>query len=50
MALRIQEWRDVGGGLILVGEVVRDMQITVEMCTNQPPELEGIVDTCVVAG
>jgi gliding motility-associated-like protein len=26
------------------------MQITVEMCTNQPPELEGIVDTCVVAG
>ena len=50
VALRIQEWRDVGGGLILVGEVVRDMQITVEMCTNQPPELEGIVDTCVVAG
>ena len=31
VALRIQEWRDVGGGLILVGEVVRDMQITVEM-------------------
>ena len=50
VAIRIQEWRDVGGTLILVGEVVRDMQITVEVCTNQPPELEPIADTCVVAG
>jgi gliding motility-associated-like protein len=50
VAMRIQEWRDVGGALVLVGEVVRDMQITVEMCTNQPPVLDPIVDTCVVAG
>jgi gliding motility-associated-like protein len=50
VAMRIQEWRDVGGTLILVGEVVRDMQITVEMCTNQPPELDPIADTCIIAG
>ncbi len=50
LALRIQEWRDVEGVLIKVGEVVRDMQITVESCTNQPPEIANIPDTCVVAG
>ncbi len=50
VALRIQEWRDVDGTLIKVGEVVRDMQITVESCTNQPPVLADIPDTCVVAG
>ena len=50
VALRIQEWRDVDGVLIKVGEVVRDMQITVESCTNQPPEIANIPDTCVVAG
>ena len=50
VAMRIQEWREVGGTLILVGEVVRDMQITVEMCTNQPPALDPIADTCIVAG
>lgn len=50
VALRIQEWRDVGGVLIKVGEVVRDMQITVELCTNQPPSIAEIPDTCVVAG
>ena len=44
VALRIQEWRDVDGVLIEV-EVVRDMQITVESCTNQPPEIANIPDT-----
>jgi len=50
VALRIQEWRSVEGQLIKVGEVVRDMQITVESCTNQPPVISAIPDTCVVAG
>lgn len=50
VALRIQEWRNVDGTLIKVGEVVRDMQITVESCTNQPPVIAEIPDTCVVAG
>lgn len=50
VALRIQEWRLVAGELVKVGEVVRDMQITVEACTNQPPEITAIPDTCIVAG
>lgn len=50
VALRIQEWRMVDGELIKVGEVVRDMQITVEACTNQPPDIAAIDDTCIVAG
>jgi len=50
VALRIQEWRSVEGQLIKVGEVVRDMQITVEACTNQPPEISAVEDTCIVAG
>ena len=49
VALRIQEWRDVDGVLIRVGEVVRDMQIT-GILPNQPPEIANIPDTCVVAG
>ena len=50
VAIRIREWRDVNGQLIMVGEVVRDMQISVQVCQNRPPELESVADTCVVAG
>lgn len=50
VAIRIEEWRSVNGQLIKVGEVVRDMQITVEACTNQPPVLAEVPDTCIVAG
>ncbi len=50
MALRIREWREVGGQWIVVGEVIRDMQITVEMCNNEPPVVEVLPDTCVLQG
>jgi gliding motility-associated-like protein len=50
IAIAIREWRLVEGELVQVGEVVRDMQITVQVCANEPPELEPVADTCVVAG
>ena len=50
VAIRIREWREVNGQLIMVGEVVRDMQISVQVCQNQPPQLEAVADTCIIAG
>ncbi len=46
LAFITEEWRN---GL-LVGTVIRDMQITVRDCDNLPPELAAIPDTCVEAG
>ena len=50
IAIRVEEWREVGGILRKVGEVVRDMQIDVQVCANQPPEVAEQPDTCIVAG
>ena len=50
MALRIREWRWVSGEWRLVGEVIRDMQINVETCPNQPPVVEVPPDTCILQG
>ncbi|PCJ80733.1 MAG: hypothetical protein COA49_07855 [Bacteroidetes bacterium] len=50
IAIRVEEWREVGGLLRKVGEVVRDMQIDVQVCSNQPPEVAEQPDTCIVAG
>ena len=50
IAIRVEEWRYVDGELRKVGEVVRDMQIDVQVCNNQPPEISDIQDTCIVAG
>ncbi|MDG1260380.1 MAG: gliding motility-associated C-terminal domain-containing protein [Flavobacteriales bacterium] len=49
IAILIEEWREVAGQLIKVGDVVRDMQVTVELCTNNPPEFVQEIDTCVEA-
>ena len=46
IAIKIQEFRNG----ILIGSVVRDMQITIAPCNNKPPEIFTIMDTCVVAG
>jgi gliding motility-associated-like protein len=46
IAIEIREWR--AGRLI--GKVLRDMQITIAPCTNQPPNIFCISDTCVYAG
>ncbi len=44
VAFVIEEWREG----FLVGEVTRDMQIRVEACTNNPPVIETLSDTCVL--
>ena len=46
-ALKIYEWRNG----VLVGFVVRDVQLTVQSnCLNDPPEIDPISDTCLIAG
>ncbi|MFH0893104.1 MAG: gliding motility-associated C-terminal domain-containing protein [Bacteroidota bacterium] len=35
---------------IEIGRITRDMQITVVACDNNPPVIQDIQDTCVVAG
>ncbi|MDR2978934.1 MAG: gliding motility-associated C-terminal domain-containing protein [Bacteroidales bacterium] len=46
IAILIKEWRSG----ILMGSVVRDMQITIAPCNNRPPEIHTIIDTCIIAG
>lgn len=46
VAIKIEEYRDG----ILMGHVVRDMQINVRGCSNQAPEFTNVKDTCIVAG
>lgn len=45
VAILIQEWRNG----FLMGSVLRDMQITVDFCDNNPPVITPIQDTCVLA-
>lgn len=46
IAILIEEYR----GGYLIGSVLRDMQILVAACKNNPPVIEEIIDTCVQAG
>lgn len=46
-AVKITEWRNG----VVVGYVVRDIQVTIEgNCNNTPPTVTAPSDTCVVAG
>jgi len=45
IAILIKEWRNG----MLISSMVRDMQITIAPCDNQPPDIFA-VDTCVLAG
>jgi len=45
-AMLIEEWRHG----ILISAVTRDMQVHIAPCSNNPPEIQPIPDTCVVAG
>ena len=45
VAILIQEWRHG----VLIGSMVRDMQITIAACNNTPPDVYA-QDTCVLAG
>jgi hypothetical protein len=50
IAFLIKEWRKINGIWIQLGYVVRDMQIIIEDCLNQRPELAVPPDICVEAG
>jgi hypothetical protein len=46
IAILIKEYRNG----ILLNAIIRDMQITIENCSNEPPELTLPNDICVIAG
>jgi len=46
IAILIREYRRG----ILMGTMIRDMQIIIENGNNDPPQIEGLLDTCVRAG
>ncbi len=51
IAFRIKEWRkNFDGQMQLLGSVLRDMQVTIGACNNDPPIILPIRDTCIVAG
>ena len=46
IAILIEEWRKG----VKVGSVIRDMQILINACDNDLPNITAIGDTCVIAG
>lgn len=50
IAFHIIEWREINGQWVKLGYVRRDMQIIIEECDNERPDLLLPNDTCVVAG
>ncbi|MBL7856908.1 MAG: gliding motility-associated C-terminal domain-containing protein [Cyclobacteriaceae bacterium] len=50
IAFVIKEWRKINGSWYPMGFVRRDMQIIVEDCDNERPDLEEPEDICVEAG
>lgn len=50
IAFIVREWRRANGVWVNVGWVLRDMQVTVVACSNEPPNIAQLPDTCVEAG
>lgn len=52
IAILIKEYRLLPGTnqRYYIGSVLRDMQIDVESCINNPPQIKNINDTCIAAG
>lgn len=50
IAFIVREWRSVNGQWVNIGWVERDMQVIVIPCSDQPPVLAQVNDTCVEAG
>ncbi len=46
IAIQIKEWRNG----ILVGEITRDMQVDIDACSNNPPIIDVVRDTCIEVG
>jgi len=45
-AILIQEYRNG----FLIGSIIRDMQVSVSICDNNPPEIKHLSDICIEAG
>ena len=45
-AILIEEWRDG----VLMGSILRDLQVTVQNCTNEPPIISVSSPHCLIAG
>ncbi len=43
VAILIKEWRNG----VLIGSLIRDMQITIDACNNHPPVIQSLADTCI---
>jgi len=51
VAILIEEWRYISGAVIKMGSILRDLQITVDVCdNNNPPKIGKVNDTCITAG
>jgi len=50
IAFKVTEWRIIDGIAFKLGHVTRDMQIIVEDCDNERPEIVVPEDVCVIAG
>jgi gliding motility-associated-like protein len=51
LAFIVKEWRkNTSGTYQMVGYVLRDMQVIVQQCLNNPPTITPRPDTCVEAG
>ena len=51
LAMIIKEWRKTfDGDWSLVGYVLRDLQVNVGACNNNPPSIISLTDTCLLAG
>ncbi len=51
LAMIIREWRkNFDGDYVMVGYILRDLQVDVGTCVNNQPNIHVITDTCVVAG
>ncbi len=52
LAMIIKEWRkNFDGDRVLVGYVLRDLQVDIGNCvTNTPPNVQNVNDTCILAG
>lgn len=50
VAMKIIEWRRIGGSLVVMSNIVRDMQIEVVETDNDPPLIKPVEPVCVEAG
>lgn len=51
VAFIIEEWRRMAdGSYIKVGETMRDMQIAIGACDNNPPEIDEQEEVCILVG